>query len=77
MIRCLASPFLLTKSYAIGRPPLGIRGLKERLGAYGFAGVASYGVLNTLYYVLAFLFFWTRIAKVPRGKNSVPNLPAH
>ena len=41
--------------------------LKERLGSYGSAGIVSYGLLNTLYYVSAFLFFWTQVAKVPRG----------
>ncbi|KAL3135465.1 hypothetical protein ABBQ38_005950 [Trebouxia sp. C0009 RCD-2024] len=38
-----------------------------RLQSYGYAGVASYGLLNTAYYIAAFLFFWTRVAKVPKG----------
>lgn len=41
--------------------------LKARLRGFGFAGVVSYGLLNTVYYVTAFLFFWTHVAKVPRG----------
>ncbi|DBB02061.1 TPA: hypothetical protein ACH3X1_000636 [Trebouxia sp. C0004] len=41
--------------------------LKARLRSYGFAGVAAYGLLNTVYYITAFLFFWTHVAKVPRG----------
>ena len=42
--------------------------LKARLRSYGFAGVAAYGLLNTVYYITAFLFFWTHVAKVPRGE---------
>jgi hypothetical protein len=42
--------------------------LKARLRSYGLAGVAAYGLLNTVYYITAFLFFWTHVAKVPRGK---------
>ena len=42
--------------------------LKARLKSYGFAGVAAYGLLNTVYYITAFLFFWTHVAKVPRGE---------
>jgi len=38
------------------------------LRSYGFAGVAAYGLLNTVYYITAFLFFWTHVAKVPRGE---------
>ena len=41
--------------------------LTARLQSYGFAGVASYGLLNTAYYITAFMFFWTRVAKVPKG----------
>lgn len=41
--------------------------LAARLQSYGFAGVASYGLLNTAYYITAFIFFWTRVAKVPKG----------
>ncbi|DBB15029.1 hypothetical protein WJX82_006232 [Trebouxia sp. C0006] len=41
--------------------------LKARLRSYGLAGVAAYGLLNTVYYITAFLFFWTHVAKVPRG----------
>lgn len=40
-----------------------------RLQSYGYAGVASYGLLNTAYYIAAFLFFWTRVAKVPKGDS--------
>lgn len=43
--------------------------LAARLQSYGFAGVASYGLLNTAYYIIAFIFFWTRIAKVPKGNT--------
>lgn len=42
--------------------------LKARLRSYGFAGVAAYGLLTTVYYTTAFLFFWTHVAKVPRGE---------
>lgn len=45
--------------------------LKARLRGYGFAGVVSYGLLNTVYYVTAFLFFWTHVAKVPKGEQPV------
>ncbi|KAL3158628.1 hypothetical protein ABBQ32_011380 [Trebouxia sp. C0010 RCD-2024] len=41
--------------------------LTARLQSYGYAGVASYGLLNTAYYITAFLIFWTRVAKVPKG----------
>ena len=41
--------------------------LKARLGSYGLAGVASYGLLNTVYYITAFFFFWTHVVKVPKG----------
>ena len=43
--------------------------LTARLQSYGYAGVASYGLLNTVYYITAFIFFWTRVAKVPKGES--------
>ena len=45
--------------------------LAARLRSYGFAGVAAYGLLNTVYYVTAFLFFWTHVAKVPKGSKVI------
>eukprot|EP00899_Mesostigma_viride_P004406 jgi/Mesvir1/13967/Mv12430-RA.1 len=33
----------------------------------GVAGVLSYGLFNTLYYIGAFLFVWIYVVKVPRG----------
>jgi hypothetical protein len=32
--------------------------LLEKLKRYGAAGVLSYGLLNTVYYVTAFLLVW-------------------
>eukprot|EP00270_Netrium_digitus_P004796 TRINITY_DN16138_c0_g1_i1.p1 TRINITY_DN16138_c0_g1~~TRINITY_DN16138_c0_g1_i1.p1 ORF type:complete len:236 (-),score=27.88 TRINITY_DN16138_c0_g1_i1:307-981(-) len=37
----------------------------ERLKAYGIAGVLSYGLLNTAYYLSAFLIVWTRVLPSP------------
>ncbi|BDA49605.1 hypothetical protein COCOBI_14-2240 [Coccomyxa sp. Obi] len=42
-------------------------GLKERLQAYGLAGIVAYGLLNTLYYTAMFTYMWTVVYKVPRG----------
>lgn len=59
-------------SAARDEPSCGTRqpqSLAARLQSYGFAGVASYGLLNTAYYIIAFIFFWTRIAKVPKGNT--------
>ncbi|XP_058180344.1 uncharacterized protein LOC131298861 [Rhododendron vialii] len=36
-----------------------------RLRKYGIAGVLSYGLLNTAYYLIAFLLVWFYIAPVP------------
>jgi hypothetical protein len=37
------------------------------LRAYGLAGVLSYGLLNTLYYSVAFLVAWTTVVQAPSG----------
>ncbi len=41
--------------------------LKDKIQALGIAGVAAYGLFNTLYYTFAFLFVWLYVAKVPSG----------
>ncbi|CAL8464525.1 g4060 [Coccomyxa elongata] len=41
--------------------------LKERLQAYGLAGIVAYGLLNTIYYTAMFTYMWTVVYKVPRG----------
>mmetsp|Transcript_7913 Transcript_7913/g.26390 ORF Transcript_7913/g.26390 Transcript_7913/m.26390 type:complete len:259 (-) Transcript_7913:68-844(-) len=41
--------------------------LRERINALGLAGVASYGLFNTIYYVSSFLFIWFCVVKVERG----------
>lgn len=46
--------------------------LQARLQAFGLAGIVSYGLLNTMYYITAFFLFWTRVAKVPRGVLLIP-----
>ncbi len=58
--------------------------LKEKLAEMGMAGVLAYGILNTAYYIFAFLFFFIAVAKVPRGQRRAPELlpcclgfPAH
>lgn len=42
------------------------KSIKERLGAAGLAGLAAYGLFNTLYYFLAFVLVWSRL-----GSNAV------
>lgn len=42
------------------------RTLPEKLKSFGLAGLLSYGVFNTLYYVGAFLIVWS-YANVPSG----------
>lgn len=37
----------------------------EKLKRYGVAGVLSYGLLNTVYYVTAFLLVWFYVAPAP------------
>eukprot|EP00898_Chlorokybus_atmophyticus_P005368 jgi/Chlat1/5832/Chrsp4S00493 len=41
--------------------------LVAQLRGLGLAGVLSYGLLNTLYYTVAFLVVWTTVVKVPRS----------
>ncbi len=48
---------------ALGAPPR--PNLQARLAAAGLAGVASYGLLNTLYYTVAFLLVWATVGKPP------------
>eukprot|EP01018_Ginkgo_biloba_P007972 Gb_04237 [translate_table: standard] len=39
----------------------------QSLRRYGAAGVLSYGLLNTVYYLVAFLFVWFYVAPAPGG----------
>ncbi|XP_024533126.1 uncharacterized protein LOC9650887 isoform X1 [Selaginella moellendorffii] len=41
--------------------------LKSQLRRYGTAGILSYGVFNTMYYLGTFLFFWFYVAPSPGG----------
>ena len=41
--------------------------LREKLAGLGIAGILAYGLLNTLYYTVAFLFFYLCIIHPPRG----------
>ena len=38
--------------------------IREKLSAAGLAGLVAYGLSNTLYYTVAFLFVWFKIAAV-------------
>ena len=38
------------------------RSIREKLSAAGLAGLVAYGISNTLYYTVAFLFFWFKVA---------------
>lgn len=49
--------------------------LRQRLAELGLSGVIAYGLLNTLYYVCAFLLFFTTIADVPKGAPHSPPPP--
>mmetsp|Transcript_25205 Transcript_25205/g.44951 ORF Transcript_25205/g.44951 Transcript_25205/m.44951 type:complete len:219 (-) Transcript_25205:440-1096(-) len=41
-------------------------GVRQKLAHYGLAGVIAYGLLNTIYYVCAFVFFVNAV-QVPKG----------
>lgn len=41
--------------------------MRQQIQGLGVAGIVAYGLLNTLYYSVAFLFVWLYIAKVPSG----------
>jgi hypothetical protein len=44
--------------------------LREKLTELGVAGILAYGLLNTLYYIIAFLFFYLCVIHPPRGALS-------
>ncbi|CAK9204567.1 unnamed protein product [Sphagnum jensenii] len=44
----------------------------NKLKQYGVAGILSYGLLNTVYYLGAFLFVWFYVAPSPGGLGFVP-----
>jgi len=46
-------------------PPSSYQSLKTKLGAYGVAGVVAYGILNTLYYTVAFAAAWFFLQERP------------
>jgi hypothetical protein len=41
--------------------------LQQQLTSYGMAGLVAYGVLNTLYYTVAFVVYWTWVVQAERG----------
>ena len=43
--------------------------LQQKLSAAGLAGLAAYGISNTLYYTGAFLVVWYGVVHVPRGQG--------
>lgn len=43
--------------------------LRERLSAAGLAGLVAYGLANTAYYTVAFLFVWLNVLKLDRGRG--------
>lgn len=45
--------------------------LQRKLAATGLAGLAAYGIFNSLYYVAAFLIVWFGVLTVPRGQGIV------
>ena len=38
-----------------------------KLKDWGLAGVVAYGLLNTVYYSLAFVICWVYFANIPKG----------
>eukprot|EP00959_Pyramimonas_sp_CCMP1952_P129565 2709358-Pyramimonas_sp.AAC.2 len=46
-----------------------LRRLQQQLKDLGAAGLVSYGILNTAYYCVAFVFFWFFVAQVPSGQG--------
>lgn len=46
------------------------RRLRQQLKSLGLAGVVAYGLFNTIYYTVAFLFIWIYVAKVPSGEGT-------
>ncbi|KMZ69346.1 hypothetical protein ZOSMA_216G00160 [Zostera marina] len=44
---------------------------KQKLKQYGVAGVLSYGLLNTFYYLTAFIVVWFYVAPTPAGLGYV------
>eukprot|EP00249_Psilotum_nudum_P001025 c13289_g1_i1 orf=243-941(-) len=49
------------------RTPRRNEDITQKLRRYGIAGVLSYGLLNTLYYLGMFLFVWLYVAPSPGG----------
>lgn len=47
------------------KEPFFAKGILKKLGRYGIAGVLSYGLLNTAYYLTTFLFVWLYVAPAP------------
>lgn len=47
------------------KEPFFAKGILKKLGRYGIAGVLSYGLLNTAYYLTAFLVVWLYVAPAP------------
>ncbi|XP_078444498.1 uncharacterized protein LOC144713704 isoform X2 [Wolffia australiana] len=45
--------------------PFSSKEMMEKLKRYGVAGVLSYGLLNTVYYLTAFLIVWLYLAPAP------------
>ncbi len=54
----------------ICRPSFSIWQLRSRLRSYGAAGLLSYGLLNCIYYTVAFLAVYCWIGKAPAGELS-------
>ena len=47
------------------------KSVKEKLGAAGLAGLAAYGLFNTLYYFLAFILVWSRLRPSAVGGQGI------
>jgi hypothetical protein len=47
------------------------KSIKEKLGAAGLAGLAAYGLFNTLYYFLAFILVWSRLGPSAVGGQGI------
>lgn len=44
--------------------------MRQQLAGYGLAGLLAYGALNTLYYSVAFVVYWTLVVQPERGAQS-------
>eukprot|EP00890_Picochlorum_soloecismus_P001108 jgi/Picsp_1/1999/NSC_05465-R1_hypothetical protein CHLNCDRAFT_135480 [Chlorella variabilis] len=47
------------------------KSIREKLGAAGLAGLAAYGLFNTLYYFLAFALVWSRLGSKAAGGQGI------